>query len=154
MEKSSMNHKETPYLQLFPCKKYCISLCTEFLYNVYQCSLQRLWGLPATFTIFPINIEDFPLCNTGTPQNFHNVFSRNIYWKKQYESQGNPILIRCPVPSTDQALPSCFYFRISWILMEWHWFYFFLSPSFSAGPQKPQTLTPSKSKYENFWPKI
>ena len=25
---------------------------------------------------------------------------------------------RCPVPSTDQALPSCFYFRISWILME------------------------------------
>ena len=74
MEKSSMNHKETPYLQLFPCKKYCISLCTEFLYNVYQCSLQRLWGLPATFTIFPINIEDFPLCNTGTPQNFHNVY--------------------------------------------------------------------------------
>ena len=96
MEKSSMNHKETPYLQLFPCKKYCISLCTEFLYYVYKCSLQRLWGLPATFTIFPINIEDFPLCNTGTPQNFHNVyrvFSYNIYGKKQYESQGNPILM-------------------------------------------------------------
>ena len=27
--------------------------------------------------------------------------------------------------STDQADPSCFYFRISWILMEWSWFYFF-----------------------------
>ena len=28
--------------------------------------------------------------------------------------------------STNQADPSCFYFRISWILMERHWFYFFL----------------------------
>ena len=27
--------------------------------------------------------------------------------------------------STDQADPSCFYFRISWILMERLWFYFF-----------------------------
>jgi hypothetical protein len=26
---------------------------------------------------------------------------------------------------------------------------FFSSPPFSAGPQKPQTLTPSKIKYEN-----
>ena len=25
---------------------------------------------------------------------------------------------RCPMPSTDQAIPSCSYFRISWILME------------------------------------
>ena len=27
---------------------------------------------------------------------------------------------------------------------------FFSSPTFSAGPKKPQTLTPSKIKYENF----
>ena len=27
---------------------------------------------------------------------------------------------------------------------------FFLSNQFCAGPQKPQTLTASKSKYENF----
>jgi hypothetical protein len=56
--------------------------------------------------------------------------------------------------STDQADPSCFYFRISWILMERRWFYFFLSPPLVAGPQKPQTLTASKPKYENFGPKI
>jgi hypothetical protein len=31
---------------------------------------------------------------------------------------------------------------------------FFLSPPFSAGPQKPQTMTASKPKYENFEPKI
>ena len=40
--------------------------------------------------------------------------------------------------STDQVDPSCFYFRISWILMEQCWFYFILSPAFSAGPQKEQ----------------
>ena len=28
--------------------------------------------------------------------------------------------------STNQADPSCFYFRISWILMEWLWFHFFV----------------------------
>ena len=56
---------------------------------------------------------------------------------------------RRPVPTTNQALPSCFYFRISRILMEQ---YFFLSPWVSAGPQKPQTLTASKTKYEKFGP--
>ena len=35
--------------------------------------------------------------------------------------------IKCPVPSTNQALPSCFYFRILWILMEKRCSYF-LSP--------------------------
>ena len=96
MEKSSMNHKETPCLQVFPCKKYCISLCTEIFYNVYQCSLQRLWGLPAIFTIFPVKSLGKPRVTRGTPQNFCNVyrvFSRNIYAKKQYKSQGNPILM-------------------------------------------------------------
>jgi hypothetical protein len=33
-------------------------------------------------------------------------------------------------------------------------FLFFLSPQVSAGPQKPQTLTASKCKYEKFGPKI
>ena len=40
---------------------------------------------------------------------------------------------RHPVPSTDQALPSCFYFRISWILMEQHRFYFFCPLGFLGG---------------------
>ena len=33
-------------------------------------------------------------------------------------------------------------------------FNFFLSPPFNAGPQKPQTLTASKIKYEKILPKI
>ena len=35
------------------------------------------------------------------------------------------IATRCLMVSTDQADPSCFYSRISWILMERRWFYFF-----------------------------
>ena len=41
----------------------------------------------------------------------------SIYW----------ILIRYLMVLTDQADSSCFYFRMSWILMERHWFYFFCS---------------------------
>ena len=33
------------------------------------------------------------------------------------------LLNRCLMVSTNQADPSCFYFRISWILMERCWFY-------------------------------
>ena len=40
---------------------------------------------------------------------------------------------RRPVPSTDQALPSCFYFRISWILMKRPWKHFFGSCGFLQG---------------------
>ena len=40
---------------------------------------------------------------------------------------------RRPVPSTDQALPSCFYFRISWILMKQPWKHFFGSCGFLQG---------------------
>ena len=37
----------------------------------------------------------------------------------------------------------------------WNDFDFILSsPPFTAGPQKPETLTASKIMYENFWPKI
>ena len=61
---------------------------------------------------------------------------------------------RRPVGSTNQANPSCFYFRISWILIEWCCFYFFSLSWFSAGPQKPQILTALKTKPENFEPKI
>ena len=40
---------------------------------------------------------------------------------------------RRPVPSTDQANPSCFYFRISWISMEQRCFYFFWPLGFLEG---------------------
>ena len=65
---------------------------------------------------------------------------------------GNASFSRRLMGSIDQADPSSFYFRISWILMERPWF--FLSPWRVAGPLKPQKLTTSKIKYEHFGPKI
>ena len=35
------------------------------------------------------------------------------------------VYTRCLMVSIDQVDPRYFYFRISWILMEWCWFYFF-----------------------------
>ena len=40
---------------------------------------------------------------------------------------------RCLMVSTNQADPGCFYFRISWILMERCWFYFFHPLHFLQG---------------------
>ena len=47
--------------------------------------------------------------------------------------QNKYILIRCLMVSTNQADPGCFYFRISWILMERRWFYFFHPLHFLQG---------------------
>ena len=74
---------------------------------------------------------------------------QRLFWL--FQCSKNPL---CPVPSTNQSIPSCFYFKISWMLMKQRCFYFFLSPRVSAGPQKPQTLTASKTNYEKFGPKI
>ena len=73
-------------------------------------------------------------------------------WRLCYASclEETTIHTRCLMVSTNQADPRCFYFRISWILMGRHWFHFFLSSPFSAGPQKPWTLTASKITYEKF----
>ena len=54
--------------------------------------------------------------------------------------------------TTDQADPSSFY--QNFININKATFLNFLSPRFSAGPQKPPTETASKSNYENFEPKI
>ena len=43
------------------------------------------------------------------------------------------LVSRCLMGSTDQACSSGFYFRISWILMEQHWFYFFHPLHFLQG---------------------
>ena len=74
-----------------------------------------------------------------------NKVARMVHYLKQ--KTGNWVCIRCLMVSTNQADPGCFYFRISWILMEGRWFYY---SSFNARPQKPQTLIASKINYENF----
>ena len=53
-----------------------------------------------------------------------------VIWSLLYNGCSQKIWIysRRPVPSTDQALPSCFYFRISWIIMEQRCSFCFFGP--------------------------
>ena len=50
-----------------------------------------------------------------------------------FKDKVKSILVRCLMVLTDQADPGCFYFRISWILMERRLFYFFHPLHFLQG---------------------
>ena len=88
------------------------------------------------------NSEDFSSCYCS---NSRKSCTLKIYKCKICDSQFSTkqrcyihtkskyIPSRRPVSSTDQALPSCFYFRISWILMERPWNHFFGSCGFLQG---------------------
>ena len=55
--------------------------------------------------------------------------------------------------STDQADPMCFYFRISWILMERLWFYFFFVPSTCCRASEASKIDYFKNWVWTFWTK-
>ena len=62
--------------------------------------------------------DEYPILTINIPCHL----KKNLFW----------LILLCTTDynrylmvSTDQADPSCFYFRISWILMEQHWSYFF-----------------------------
>ena len=64
-------------------------------------------------------------------RNFQPKFPALVY---SYNSLSTyELTIRRPVVSTNQAYPSCFYFRISWILMEQLSFYFLRPLRFLQG---------------------
>ena len=72
------------------------------LHHCFACTIRG----PRQFTFYEcIGIKCLHNCQTSR--------GKNLVWL---------IIIRRPVGSTDQAYPSCFYFRISWILMERPWF--------------------------------
>ena len=53
-----------------------------------------------------------------------------LFWAPASDSikvnnRSHQVNTRCLMVYTNQADSLCFYFRISWILMERHWFYFF-----------------------------
>ena len=107
-------------------------------------------GIPIAFS----SSKSPPLPPSSSDVPLHTrIFHGNCTWQRIPPVNGL-LHTRCPVLSTDQAIPSCFYFRISWISMEQRCFYFFLSPRVSGGPQKLQTLTASKTECEKFGPKI
>ena len=86
------------------------------------CSFQ----MPSSFFVM---IIEFLVVMNKWPQKWRamNTFQKTEWWNTYL------LLTRRPVPSTDQALPSCFYFRISWILMKRPWKHFFGSCGFLQG---------------------
>ena len=60
-----------------------------------------------------------------TPLTFYCSFFQQQITLHTQHSVTFTVYIRCLMVSTNQADPNCFYFRISWILMERRWFYFF-----------------------------
>ena len=72
----------------------------------------------------------YVVCTTSDGKNliqFQLILSHNLMLML------NGMHTRCLMVSTNQTDPACFYFRISWILMEWHWFYFFHPLHFLQG---------------------
>ena len=63
------------------------------------------------------------------PSGFHII---HHWWTTQY-LLSKILASRCLMVSTNQADPHRFYFRISWILMEQCWFYFFRPLRFMQG---------------------
>ena len=140
------------YILIFyanPCKKMWKRAKNGLSKWILYVKIKRIFNFDYQSLIyFPLNYTNIQcLC----PSMHFGLLSFN---KFASSLQNQSVYTRCLVVSTDQVDPSCFYFIISWILMERRWFYFFSSPPFNAGPQKLQTLTASKIKYEIFWPKI
>ena len=83
--------------------------------NLFPILSVGMWTLkPTLYCVLPIS--------TAEGQNYRLESSisdpRSLYIP-------STINTRCIMVSTDQADSRCFYIRISWILMEWYWFYFF-----------------------------
>ena len=95
--KNSRKTRYLPKLQMAPISKHFFD---DFFLNFLSVILAQLSHI-VTYSFWCFNVTLHPLiCN-------------------QY------ICNRCLMVSTNQAYPSCFYFRISWILMKGRWFYFF-----------------------------
>ena len=79
--------------------------------------------------------EFFHLLHEKHCQMFVRLFAyfNSLETNSEGDITTNMINTRCLMVSTNQADPSCFYFRISWILMERRWFYFFHPLHFLQG---------------------
>ena len=99
----------------------------------------------------------------GQQQDFSGIWNRPDLFmglddEKGWAKVSNPysirIFIRRLMGWTDQADPSCFYFRISWILMERLWFYLFCPLHLLQGLRSLKNWLLQKIKYKHFGPKI
>ena len=88
-------------------------------------------GVVCTFMMTFRNVR--PKCGTEKLDTSARALTRSL---QTY------VRTRCLMVSTNQADPGCFHFKILMNIDGMTLILFFSSPPFSAGPQKPQTLTP------------
>ena len=72
------------------------------------------------------------------------MYKAILWWV--YTLKDEKLWNRRPVLSTDQAIPCCFYFRISWILMEQRCFLFFCPLGFLSTPLRTSRISRLKSQ--------
>ena len=100
-------------------------------------------------------------CHSGKSRFKRSIWSCWLdiwWWKWSYVlllsllkiNANKTIFTRCLMVSTHQADQSCFYFRISWILMERHWFYFFCPLHLVQGLRSLEHRLLQKLSMKNF----
>ena len=82
-------------------------------------------------------------------QTYHKMISIIKVWTS-VNGWSFLLYIRCLMGSTNQADPSCFFFRISWILMEGH---FFFVPSVFCRASEASNIDCFKIQVWKFWTK-
>ena len=121
------------FLPAFTLHLYCKSLENANARKYYT-DLERMTSFHSSIPLHRFGINQFSVRWIGYSVWFIKIGTTHNLSLWSYEYFLIILLYsRCPVPSTDQALPSCFCFRISWILMERHWKHFFGSCSFLQG---------------------
>ena len=105
--------------------KYSAQFTTTILYIILELYFH---GYNMDYICWP-----YVLWNFKKEAWFNGSFHWTCWIDECGKNNNNWLYSRRPVPSTDQALPSCFYFRISWILMERPWKHFFGSCGFLQG---------------------
>ena len=90
------------------------------------------------------------LLGQGPLEIWTEYFTKSQYFHLGWCTPWMPWDTRCLMVSTDQADSCCFYFRISWILMERHWFYFFCPLHLVQGLRSLEHRLLQKLSVKNF----
>jgi hypothetical protein len=117
-----------------PCCPLCQCLCRPAVQCYYQIHtkfgqancLYQSWPCTMGWHVLQKSIIFFQFNYLQNKKKTHTTFFNSLCILQLFYNfckYLNNVL--CIMVSTDQADPSCFYFSISWILMERSWFYFF-----------------------------
>ena len=120
------------------------------IFNDWYLAETHLCALQACVGYWALSLSSFRDCSSQIGGRFFDMNKHCVHCLKAesadfFKIAGGAVNSRrpllntiCSVGSTDQAYPSCFYFIISWILMDRPWFWFFGSRGFLQGLGSPK----------------